>query len=70
MTRVPEDEIARIKSGVSVARLAEAAGVRLRPQGQDLAGCCPFHDDASPSLVITRPATCGTAWARARRAGR
>ncbi len=53
MTRVPEDEIARIKSGVSVARLAEAAGVRLRPQGQDLAGCCPFHDDASPSLVIT-----------------
>ena len=53
MARVPEDEIARIKSGVSVARLAEAAEVALRPQGQDLIGCCPFHDDSSPSLVIT-----------------
>jgi DNA primase len=38
---------------VSIARLAEAAGVQLRSQGADLAGCCPFHDDASPSLVIT-----------------
>jgi DNA primase len=50
---VPEDEMARIKSGVSVARLAEAAGVALRPQGGDLVGCCPFHDDSTPSLVIT-----------------
>ena len=53
MTRVPEDEIARIKSGVSVARLAEAAGIALRSQGADLIGCCPFHDDSTPSLVIT-----------------
>jgi DNA primase len=53
VARVPEDEIARIKSGVSVARLAEAAGVALRPQGQDLIGCCPFHDDTVPSLVIS-----------------
>lgn len=53
MARVPEDEIARIKSGISVARLAEAAGVALRTQGQDLVGCCPFHDDSTPSLVIT-----------------
>ncbi len=53
MARVREDEIARIKSGVSVARLAEAAGVALRPQGADLAGCCPFHDDSTPSLVIS-----------------
>jgi len=53
VARVPEDEIARIKAGVSIARLAEAAGVALRPQGQDVIGCCPFHDDSSPSLVIT-----------------
>ncbi|MGB6456574.1 MAG: CHC2 zinc finger domain-containing protein, partial [Streptosporangiaceae bacterium] len=53
MARVPEDEINRIKSGISVARLAEAAGVQLRQQGQGLTGRCPFHDDFTPSLVIT-----------------
>ena len=53
MARVPEAELARIKAEVSVARLVEGCGVELRRQGSDLVGRCPFHEDATPSLVVT-----------------
>jgi DNA primase len=33
--------------------LAEARGIKLKRLGADLRGLCPFHDDRSPSLVIT-----------------
>lgn len=41
------------KAEVSVARLVEGCGVELRAQGKDLVGRCPFHDDGTPSLVVT-----------------
>ncbi|MCE7892949.1 MAG: toprim domain-containing protein [Sorangiineae bacterium PRO1] len=53
MARVSEAEIQRLKREVSVERLAEARGVKLRQHGKDLMGLCPFHDDHEPSLVIT-----------------
>lgn len=53
MARVPEAELARIKAEVSLVRLVESAGVELRRQGRDLVGQCPFHDDRTPSLVVT-----------------
>jgi DNA primase catalytic core len=56
MARIPESEVERLKKEISVQRLAEARGVKLTRQGADLIGKCPFHDDRTPSLVIT-PAT-------------
>ena len=53
MARIPEDEIERLKKEVSVQRLAEARGIKLTRHGADLLGKCPFHDDRTPSLVIT-----------------
>ncbi|MGH9638462.1 MAG: CHC2 zinc finger domain-containing protein [Bryobacteraceae bacterium] len=53
MARIPEGEIERLKREVSVERLAEARGVKLKRHGADLIGLCPFHDDRSPSLVIS-----------------
>ena len=53
MARIPDAELARLKAEVSVQRLVEGCGVVLREQGKDLVGCCPFHDDGSPSLVVT-----------------
>jgi DNA primase len=53
VARVPEAEIGRLKEQVSVVSLAEAAGVVLRRTGADLTGCCPFHEDGTPSLVIS-----------------
>lgn len=53
MARIPDEVLARLKAEVSVARLVEGCGVQLRRQGKDLVGCCPFHDDSTPSLVVT-----------------
>jgi DNA primase len=53
MARIPAAEIERLKREVSLERLAEARGVRLERHGADLIGLCPFHDDRSPSLVVT-----------------
>jgi DNA primase catalytic core len=53
MARIPEDELERLKQDVSLQRLAEARGIALRGQGDNLLGLCPFHDDREPSLVIS-----------------
>jgi CHC2-type zinc finger protein/Toprim domain-containing protein/DNA primase-like protein len=53
MARIPEQVVERLKTEVSVQRLAEARGVVLTKHGADLHGRCPFHDDRTPSLVIT-----------------
>lgn len=53
MARIPEGEIERLKSEISVERLVEASGVALRRAGKDLLGRCPFHEDAEASLVVT-----------------
>ena len=53
MARIPEAEVERLKKEISVQRLAEGRGVKLTRQGADLIGKCPFHDDRTPSLVIS-----------------
>ena len=53
MARIPEYEVERLKREVSVERLAEARGIKLTRHGADLVGKCPFHNDRTPSLVIT-----------------
>jgi DNA primase catalytic core len=53
MARIPDEQIERLKEEVSLQRLVELAGVELRGQGKDLVGCCPFHEDRTPSLVVS-----------------
>jgi DNA primase len=53
MARIPEGEIAKLKREVSLERLVEAHGVKLKRRGADLVGLCPFHEDHSPSLIIS-----------------
>jgi DNA primase len=53
MARVSEEEIRRLKSEISLERLVEAKGVKLKRHGKDLLGLCPLHEDREPSLVIT-----------------
>jgi DNA primase catalytic core len=52
MAHIPDDEKARLKREVSIERLAEARGVKLKRHGKELLGLCPFHEDHSPSLCI------------------
>lgn len=53
MARIPDDELERLKREVSILRLVEDAGITLTRHGKDWMGRCPFHDDKTPSLVIT-----------------
>jgi DNA primase/energy-coupling factor transporter ATP-binding protein EcfA2 len=53
MARIPDHELEQLKAQVSVQRLVEAKGVTLARHGADLHGRCPFHDDRTPSLVIS-----------------
>lgn len=53
MARIPDEEIERLKAEVSLVRLVESSGVELKRQGKDWHGRCPFHDDKTPSLVVS-----------------
>lgn len=53
MARIPNNELDRLKSEVSLLRLAESSGINLKKHGKDYLGLCPFHDDKEPSLVIS-----------------
>jgi DNA primase len=53
MARIPEHEIERLKTEISLLRLAEARGITLKRSGDNLLGLCPFHEDHQPSLVIS-----------------
>jgi DNA primase len=52
MARLPDELVERIKREISVQRLAEAQGVKLKRSGKELIGLCPFHKDTNPSLNI------------------
>lgn len=53
MPMIPDDEIDRIKHETDLAAVIRARGVELKPQGHDLVGLCPFHEDHDPSLRVT-----------------
>jgi len=54
MARIPDSEVERIKAEVSLVRLVESSGVVLSRKGKDeLLGCCPFHEDGTPSLSVS-----------------
>jgi DNA primase catalytic core len=52
MPRIPDDELARLKA-IPLAELCQSYGIELKPHGKDLAGRCPFHQDDSPSFIVT-----------------
>jgi len=53
MARIPDVELERLKLQVSVVRLVEAAGIVLKPHGKDMVGRCVWHDDKTPSLIVS-----------------
>jgi DNA primase len=54
MPRIPDLELERLKRETDLAALVRAKGVELKPHGTGhLAGKCPFHDDSTPSFIVT-----------------
>ncbi len=54
MPRIPQPDLDRLKADLDLAALIRAKGIELKPHGTaDLIGRCPFHNDKTPSLVVT-----------------
>jgi len=53
MARIPDEEIERLKKEVPMERLVVGFGIKQKRQGAELVGRCPFHDDHTPSLVVS-----------------
>jgi len=53
MGRIPKEEIERLKQDVALSDVVESYGVKLEPKGKELVGLCPWHNDTSPSLIIS-----------------
>jgi len=54
MARIPDAEIERLKTEVSLVRLVEASGVVLGKRGAgEMVGLCPFHDEGTPSFSVS-----------------
>jgi DNA primase catalytic core len=53
MARIPDDELEHIKRDVPLTDLCGRYGIELQPQGKDFIGHCPFHDDKTPSFIVT-----------------
>jgi DNA primase catalytic core len=53
MARIPDEEIERLKREIPIERLVTGFGVELKGAGANMVGRCPFHDDRTPSLIVT-----------------
>jgi DNA primase catalytic core len=53
MARFTDEELSKIKQDVSLVRLLESQGHVLKKQGKGYACQCPFHDDDTPSLIVS-----------------
>jgi DNA primase len=53
MARIPDDEIERHKKEIPIECLVKGFGVELKPTGSNLVGRYPFHDERTPSLIVT-----------------
>ena len=49
---IPENSITEVISAADIVREIENSGVSLRRSGATLKGCCPFHDENTPSFIV------------------
>ena len=53
MPKIADQRLRRVKTEIDLVDLVQSQGIELKAHGKDLIGLCPFHDDRTPSLVIT-----------------
>lgn len=53
MPRIPDAVIAEIKQTVDLVSVIKSRGINLRKVGPAYQGCCPFHEDSTPSFSVT-----------------
>ncbi|TDB45464.1 CHC2 zinc finger domain-containing protein [Photorhabdus luminescens] len=53
MARIPEAELQHLKTAVSLVAVAEQQGRKLIKRGKDYVLLCPFHQEKTPSMVLS-----------------
>ncbi|PRP22934.1 DNA primase [Escherichia coli] len=53
MARIPEAELQHLKAAVALVAVVQAQGRQLVKKGKDFTTLCPFHDEKTPSCVIS-----------------
>ncbi|WP_154643464.1 CHC2 zinc finger domain-containing protein, partial [Leptospira interrogans] len=50
---IPKEEIARLKMETDLLALIRSYGIELKKHGLNWLGRCPFHEDRTPSFIVT-----------------
>ncbi|WP_154645695.1 CHC2 zinc finger domain-containing protein, partial [Leptospira interrogans] len=50
---IPKEEIVRLKVETDLLALIRSYGIELKNHGTNWLGRCPFHEDRTPSFVVT-----------------
>ena len=45
-------DVAEVRRAHPIHEVVAASGVELQPRGHGFVGCCPFHEDLTPSLSV------------------
>ncbi|OCQ53715.1 DNA primase [Photorhabdus australis subsp. thailandensis] len=53
MARIPEAELQHLKAAVSLVAVVEQQGRKLVKHGKDYVVLCPFHQEKTPSMVLS-----------------
>ncbi|WP_224718581.1 DNA primase [Pectobacterium versatile] len=53
MARIPESELQHLKAAVSLVEVVRGQGRKVVKRGKDYAVLCPFHQEKTPSCVIS-----------------
>ncbi|OMI15151.1 DNA primase, partial [Leptospira weilii serovar Heyan] len=53
MPYIPKEEITRLKTQTDLLALVRSYGIELKNHGTNWVAKCPFHDDRTPSFVVT-----------------
>lgn len=53
LLRISRERIDGIKERVDLAQLVAERGIKLQRRGQHLFALCPFHQEKTPSFVVT-----------------
>jgi len=53
MARLSDSEVTKLKTDISLLRLVESQGYQTKKQGNDYVMLCPFHEEDTPSMVIS-----------------
>ncbi|AXR64083.1 CHC2 zinc finger domain-containing protein [Leptospira mayottensis] len=53
MPFIPKEEITRLKTETDLLALVRSYGIELKNHGTNWVARCPFHDDRTPSFIVT-----------------